>query len=142
MKKLTIAFLISLSLTLFAAVKGEKNISKPIVKYDARYTIIHSNKKVVMLFDTATGILNTALISKTGLSAWRVYDVNKIAKKYGKEEIKPDKYFDNKDVHDRYKIKLISNKLVIVDTLTGRIWYCRHSNGVCDIWKVYDFRQE
>jgi len=142
MRKSIIAFILLFSLGLFAAEKSKKINSTPIIKYDTRYTIITSGKKVVMLFDTVTGMLNTALISKTGLSAWRIYNINKIAKKYGKETIKVDKYFQNRNVHDRYKIKQISDKLVIVDTLTGRVWCCRHSNGVCDIWKVYDFREE
>jgi len=115
---------------------------KPVIQYDARYVTINLGKGVVVFFDTVEGILNTALVSKTGFDTWRVYDIKKIAEKSGKAEIEISKIFQDKNIHGRYKINLINGKLTITDTLTGRIWTCRHSNGICDVWKVYDFKKE
>jgi len=143
MKKSAIIILLLSSFIAFAAknVKVE-SVPKPIIQYDARYVTINLGNKVVMLFDTVEGILNTALVSKGGFDTWRVYDIQKIAKKKGMSEIEVAKIFQNKNIHGRYKVNLISGKLVITDSLSGRIWTCRHSNGICDIWKINDFKKE
>jgi CRISPR/Cas system-associated endonuclease Cas3-HD len=124
------------------AAPNTKSESRPVIQYDARYVTVNLGKGVVAFFDTVEGILNTALVSKTGFDTWRVYDVKKIADKKGKTKIEIDKIFQNKKIHRRYKLNLINGKLTITDTLTGRVWTCRHSNGICDIWKVYDFKKE
>ncbi|RLD09265.1 MAG: hypothetical protein DRI44_08865 [Chlamydiae bacterium] len=143
MKKSIITILLLSSFVTFAAknVKVE-SVSRPVIQYDARYVTINLGKGVVVFFDTVEGILNTALVSKTGFDTWRVYDIKKIAEKNGKVKIEISKIFQNKNIHGRYKVNLINGKLTITDTLTGRIWTCRHSNGICDIWKVYDFKKE
>ena len=143
MKKSVIILILLSSFVAFAAknVKVE-SVPKPIIQYDARYVTINIGNGVVIFFDTAEGMLNTALASKTSFDTWRVYDIHKISKKKGMAEIDIDKIFQNRKIHGRYKINLISGKLVITDSLTGRIWTCRHSSGICDIWKVYDFRKE
>ena len=143
MKKSVIVVLLLSSFVTFAAknVKVE-SVPKPIIQYDARYVTIYIGNEVVIFFDTAEGMLNTALVSKTSFDTWRVYDIHKISKKKGMAKIEIDKIFQNRKIHGRYKINLIAGKLTITDTLTGRIWTCRHSSGICDIWKVYDFRKE
>jgi hypothetical protein len=143
MKKSVIIIILLSSFIAFAAknVKVE-SVPKPIIQYDARYVTIYIGNDVVIFFDTAEGMLNTALVSKNSFDTWRVYDIKKISQKSGKPEIEIEKIFQNKIIHGRYKVRLISGKLVITDSLTGRIWSCRHSSGICDIWKVYDFRGE
>ena len=143
MKKTVIILILLSSFISFAAknVKMER-VVKPIIQYDERYVTIYIGNEVVIFFDTAEGMLNTSLVSKTSFDTWRVYDIHKIAKKKGMAEIEIDKVFQNKQIHGRYKVKLISGKLAITDSLTGRIWSCRHSSGICDIWKVYDFKKE
>ena len=143
MKKIVIILILLSSFIAFAAknVKVERT-AKPIIQYDERYVTIYIGSDVVVFFDTAEGMLNTALVSKTSFDTWRVYDIHKISKKKGMAEIEIDKVFQNKQIYGRYKVRLISGKLVITDSLTGRIWSCRHSSGICDIWKVYDFRKE
>ena len=142
MKKLIIIILLVLSSVITFAAPNVKAESRPVIQYDARYVTINLGKGVVAFFDTVEGLLNTALVSKTGFDTWRVYDVTKIADKKGKTKIEVDKIFQNKKIHRRYKLNLVNGKLTITDTLTGRIWTCRHSNGICDIWKVYDFKKE
>jgi len=143
MKKSVIILILLSSFITFATknVKVEK-IDKPIIQYDERYVTIYIGSNVVIFFDTAEGILNTALVSKTSFDTWRIYDIHKISKKKGMAEIEIDKVFQNKQIHGRYKVKLILDKLVIIDSLTGRVWTCRHSSGICDIWKVYNFKKE
>jgi len=137
-----LALIIFLSVfSVLAAPKTTKE-NKPVIQYDARYITINLGNGIVVFFDTVDGILNTAMVSKTGFNTWRVYDINKIAKKSGKTDVEINKIFKNKNIHGRYKINLINGKLTVTDSLSGRIWTCRHSNGVCDIWKVYDFKKE
>ena len=143
MKKSVIIIILLSSFVAFAAknVKVE-SVPKPIIQYDVRYVTIYIGNEVVIFFDTAEGMLNTALVSKNSFDTWRAYDINKISQKSGKPKIEIDKVFQNRKIHGRYTVRLISGKLVITDSLTGRIWSCRHSSGICDIWKVYDFRKE
>jgi len=146
MKKSVIFILLLSSFIAFA----EKNVkvdkeNKPVIQYDARYTTYYLGKKAVMFFDTAEGILNIALISKSSFDTWRTYDINKIAKKKGMVERDAGALFQNRKVHGRYQLSLNGedgDKLVILDTLIGRIWSCLQSKGICSVWKVYDFRNE
>jgi len=141
MKKMIIMLLL-LSIFTALAAPSTKSEGRPIIQYDKRYAPINLGKGIIAFFDTVEGILNTALVSKTGFDTWRVYDIKKIAEKNGKTKIEVDKIFQNRNIHGRYKLNLINGKVTITDTLTGRIWTCRHSNGICDIWKVYDFKKE
>jgi len=138
-KYLTLIILLSVFSVLAAPTTQKEN--KPVIQYDARYITINLGNGIVAFFDTVDGILNTAMVSKTGFNTWRVYDIRKIAKKSGKTDVEINKIFKNKNIHGRYKINLINGKLTIIDSLSGRIWTCRHSNGICDIWKVYDFKK-
>ncbi len=146
MKK-SVIFILLLSSFIAFAEKNEKakKENKPVMQYDARYEAIHLSKKAIMFFDTAEGILNIALNSKTGLDTWRTYDINKIAKKKGMVEREASPLFQERKVHGRYQLSLIGEegrKLIMIDTLIGRVWTCRQSNGVCEVWKVYDLRNE
>ena len=146
MKKVLIfIFCISVSLSFAAKTSKSTKENKPVLQYDARYATYYLGKKAVMFFDTSEGVLNTTLISKSSLDTWRVYNIKKIAKKKGNVEINAGTLFKNRKVHGRYQLSLTDlegSKLIIIDTLTGRVWTCRQSNGVCDLWKVYDFRNE
>jgi len=146
MKKLLIFLFCLLTFFSFATKSTKvKKENKPVLQYDARYATYYLGKKAVMFFDTSEGILNTTLFSKSSLDTWRVYNINKISKTKGMVEIYAGQLFQNRKVHGRYQLSLTDlegSKLVIIDTLTGRVWTCRQSNGVCDLWKVYDFRNE
>ena len=113
----------------------------PIVDYRPRYVQIDFDGSTVSFLDTATGRVVFGQRFSSGIDTWRAYDLNKIAKKKGMFPLSLDKSYENRLVNQRYTMSTVGPNVIFLDTLTGRVWTCRHSKGLLDTWKCYDTQE-
>ncbi len=113
----------------------------PIVDYRPRYVQTDFDGSTVSFLDTATGRVVFGQRFSSGIDTWRAYDLNKIAKKKGMFPLSLDKTYENRLVNQRYEMSAVGPTVIFLDTLTGRVWTCRHSKGLLDTWKCYDTQE-
>jgi hypothetical protein len=133
-------FLVVCLLTALAAAAPAPKIEpRPLVEYDQRYVLLGIDGETLGIFDTATGIILLGQQAKFSFDTWRRYDLPKIAEQKCRLAPAPIPVaFSNVLVHGRYGINVRAGILVFLDTLTGRVWTCRHSKGLLDVWKCRD----
>lgn len=107
--------------------------------YTPRFiTRLLPNESMLML-DTADGVVYTAQQSRSTLNVWRQYSLTKIAVDLKKQPVEiRSATMKNKIIYGRFTMKDRGDIILFIDTLTGRVWGCRHDEGVLDMWKCYD----
>lgn len=109
----------------------------PLLQYNQRYVMHQLDNDTIAVLDTAEGKVWTALIAQYGFKTWRVYDLNAVAKERNLADT-PPAAFARLAVHARYNVRVFPGFVSFFDTLTGRVWTCRHSKGILDMWKCHN----
>ena len=105
---------------------------------DSRYVMLQLDNETIAVLDTADGLVWTALIAQYSFKTWRAYDLNGIAKERKMPDSPAPPALAQRAVHARYTVRVFSGFVSFFDTLTGRIWTCRHSKGILDMWKCHN----
>ncbi len=109
----------------------------PVLQYNQRYVMHQLDNETIAVLDTSEGKVWTALIAQYGFKTWRAYDLNAIAKERNMPDTAPPAVLARRAVHSRYNLRTFSGFISLFDTLTGRVWSCRHSKGILDMWKCH-----
>lgn len=110
-------------------------VQPPVLQYTPRYVFHQLDTETIAVLDTAEGKVWTALLTQYGFKAWRAYDLNAIAKERNMPDVGAPAGLGQRLVYGRYTVRLFPTFITFFDTLTGRMWTCRHSKGVLDVWR-------
>lgn len=111
--------------------------SAPVLQYNQRYVLQQLDNDTIVVLDTAEGKVWTGLMAQYGFKTWRFYDLHAVATERKVPETAPPAVFAQRTVHARYTVHVFAGFVAFVDTLTGRVWTCRHSKGILDMWKCH-----
>jgi len=112
---------------------------RPLIQYDQRYQLIGIDAETLAIFDSATGVIWLGQQAKYSFDTWRRYELTKIAEQQRKlPAAAVPVAFSNTMVYGRYTLNVRGGTLVFLDTLSGRVWSCRQSKGLLDVWKCFD----
>ncbi len=120
---------------------GSAPAQPPVIQYDQRYSYRSIDNTTRAVLDSATGKLWLAQRAKIGLDRWNVYDLNAIASEKAKDVVMKAAPLSEREVFGRYAFGSLEDQgslMVVIDTLTGRLWSCRQESGKCDVWKFYN----
>jgi hypothetical protein len=111
---------------------------RPLIQYDQRYQLTVIDTETLAIFDSATGIIWLGQQAKYSFDTWRRYDLTKLAAQRKMPAPIVPAAFSNTMVYGRYTLRAQPGVLVFLDTLSGRVWSCRQSKGLLDVWKCFD----
>jgi hypothetical protein len=118
----------------------------PIFNYTPRYDA-HALGETRLIVDSVNGTIYTAIRSANSLDRWRTYDLRKMAAARDDDEATIPK--SPRPIHGRFRLESAASLagasspvLMFMDTLTGIVWTCRHSEGRLEIWKRYHVQEE
>jgi|GEM_PF-1391002 len=134
----TTFLVICLLSTLAGAAPAPPTEPRPLIQYDQRYQLVGIDPTTEAVFDSATGIIWLGQQAKNSYDTWRRYELTKIATQRKLPAAVVAVAFSNTLVYGRYTVHAQTGTLVFLDTLSGRVWTCRHSKGLLDVWKCFD----
>ncbi len=134
----TTLFFVCLFVTLAGAAAAPPAEPRPLIQYDQRYQLVGIDATTLAIFDSATGIIWLGQQAKYSFDTWRRYELTKIADQRKLPAPVVSTAFSNTLVYGRYTVHAQNGALVFLDTLSGRVWSCRHSKGLLDVWKCFD----
>jgi hypothetical protein len=108
----------------------------PIFDYTPRYRCVYLGETRLFI-DSARGTIRTAIRAAHGLERWRTYELREMAA--GRDDTENTIPKSSRAIHGRFALAGTDaeGNMLFLDTLTGYIWSCRHSEGRLELWKRY-----